>query len=64
MVELFAMILTVCPGHGGEAPCLVEVLVDVEGVEGGIQSAELGFAPQTSLHLRHQWEEDGESRWL
>ena len=60
VVELLAMILAVGPGHGGEALCLVEVLVDVEGVEGGIQSAELGFAPQTPLHLCHQGEEVGD----
>jgi hypothetical protein len=36
MVELLAMILTVGPGHGGEASCLVKVLVDVKGVEGSI----------------------------
>ena len=36
VVELLAMILTVGPGYGGEAPCLVEVLVDVEGIEGGV----------------------------
>jgi hypothetical protein len=36
-------------GHGREAVGLVEVVVDVEGIEGGIQCTEARLAPQVLL---------------
>ena len=46
-------------GDGGKATGLVEIVVDVEGVKGGIEGAELGLAAQALLDGGHQREEEG-----
>ncbi len=40
--------------HGGEAPSLVEIVVDVVGIEGGIPGAEAWASPQPRLDLGHE----------
>ena len=44
-------------GDGGKTTGSMEVFVDVESIEGGVESAELGFAAQTSLDFGHEREE-------
>jgi hypothetical protein len=51
---------------GGEALTAVsmEVLVDIEGVESGIEGAELGAEAEATLHIGHQRKEVGDIRLI